>query len=46
VADNKKYILTKEIADKKLRRMALELCERNYNETELLLVGIKGSGMV
>jgi pyrimidine operon attenuation protein/uracil phosphoribosyltransferase len=46
VADKKKYILTKETADKKLRRMALEICERNYNETELLLLGIKGSGMV
>lgn len=46
MTDNKKYILTKEIADKKLRRMALELCERNYNETALVLVGIKGSGMV
>ncbi|MBL0359001.1 MAG: phosphoribosyltransferase [Chitinophagaceae bacterium] len=26
--------------------MALEICERNYNEAELLLIGIKGSGMV
>lgn len=43
---NKKYILTKEIADKKLRRMALEICERNQGESELLLMGIKGSGMV
>lgn len=43
---NKKYILTKEIADKKLRRMALEICERNQGESELLLIGIKGSGMV
>lgn len=43
---NKKYILTKEIADKKLRRMALEICERNHSENELLLIGIKGSGMV
>ncbi len=25
--------------------MALEIAERNYNENELLLVGIKGSGM-
>jgi len=43
---NKKYILTKEIAEKKLRRMALEICERNQGESELLLMGIKGSGMV
>lgn len=46
MATNKKYILTKEIADKKLRRMALEICERNQGENELLLIGIKGSGMV
>lgn len=26
--------------------MALEICERNYNETELLIIGVKGSGMV
>lgn len=43
---DKKYILTKEIAEKKLRRMALEIVERNYNESGLLLIGIKGSGMV
>lgn len=42
---DKKYILTKEVADKKLRRMALEICERNYNETELLLIGIKDHGI-
>lgn len=43
---DKKYILTKEIAEKKLRRMALEICERNYNESELLLIGIKEQGIV
>lgn len=43
---SKKYILTKEAADKKIRRMALEICERNYNETELLLIGIKENGIV
>lgn len=43
---SKKYILTKEAADKKLRRMALEICERNYNEAELLLIGIKENGIV
>jgi pyrimidine operon attenuation protein / uracil phosphoribosyltransferase len=42
---DKKYILTKEIAQKKLRRMALEICERNYNESELLLIGIKENGI-
>ena len=43
---SKKYILTKEIADKKIRRMALEITERNYNESELLLIGIKENGIV
>jgi len=42
---DKKYILTKEIAEKKLRRMALEICERNYSESELLLIGIKEQGI-
>jgi pyrimidine operon attenuation protein / uracil phosphoribosyltransferase len=46
VDNNKKYILTKETAEKKLRRMALEIAERNYNEPELVLIGIKESGIV
>lgn len=41
-----RYILSAEIAERKLRRMALEVAERNYNEPELILIGIKGSGMV
>jgi len=44
--DNKKYILTATVAEKKLRRMALEIAERNYDETQLILIGIKGSGSV
>ena len=43
---NRKYILTKETAEKKLRRMALEVAERNYGEQQLLLVGIKDSGLI
>lgn len=43
---NKKYILTKETAEKKLRRMALEVAERNYGEQQLVLVGIKDSGLI
>jgi pyrimidine operon attenuation protein/uracil phosphoribosyltransferase len=43
---DKKYIVTKEIADKKLRRIALELVERNYDERQLVLMGIKENGMV
>jgi pyrimidine operon attenuation protein / uracil phosphoribosyltransferase len=43
---NKKYILTKETAGKKLRRMALEVVERNYGEQQLVLVGIKENGLI
>ncbi|MEO7490048.1 MAG: phosphoribosyltransferase family protein, partial [Ferruginibacter sp.] len=43
---NKKYILTKETAGKKLRRMALEVVERNYGEQQLVLVGIKDNGLI
>ena len=42
----KKYILSKEIANKKLRRMALELVERNYDEPQLVLIGIRDNGIV
>ncbi len=42
----KKYILTKEIAEKKLRRLALEIIENNLDENELILAGIRGSGSV
>jgi pyrimidine operon attenuation protein/uracil phosphoribosyltransferase len=43
---NRKYILSKETADKKLRRMALEILENNYGEKELILAGIRESGTV
>jgi pyrimidine operon attenuation protein/uracil phosphoribosyltransferase len=43
---NKKYILTKETAGKKLRRMALEVVEQNYGEQQLVLVGIKDNGLI
>ena len=42
----KKYILTKETAEKKLRRMALEVAERNFGENQIVLVGIKDNGSV
>jgi pyrimidine operon attenuation protein / uracil phosphoribosyltransferase len=42
----KKYILSTEAAGKKIRRMALEVAERNYNEDELILIGIKENGIV
>lgn len=46
MSNERKYILSKEIAGKKLRRMALELVERNYDEPLLVLVGIKDNGIV
>ena len=42
----KNYILSKEVTEKKLRRMALEVAERNSEEKELLLIGIKDHGAV
>lgn len=44
--NNKKYILSAAVAEKKLRRMALEIAERNYNEPQLILIGIKDHGTV
>jgi pyrimidine operon attenuation protein / uracil phosphoribosyltransferase len=43
---NKKYILSAEVADKKLRRMALQVAEQNYDAKQLVLIGIKASGCV
>jgi pyrimidine operon attenuation protein/uracil phosphoribosyltransferase len=39
-------ILSKEIAQKKLRRMAMEVAERNHDKDSLILIGIKENGMV
>lgn len=44
--ENRKQILTAEVANKKLRRMALQVVEQNYTETQLVLVGIKNKGAV
>jgi len=38
-------ILSKDTADKKLRRMALEVAERNYEKDSLILIGIKENGI-
>ena len=43
---DKKYILTKEVAEKKIRRLALEIIEHDPDEKELILAGIRGSGTV
>lgn len=42
----KNYILTKEVAEKKLRRMALQVAEQNYEEPQMVLIGIKENGLV
>lgn len=44
--EQRKQIMTAEVANKKLRRMALQVVEQNYNETQLILIGIKASGSV
>ena len=42
----KNYILSKEVAEKKLRRMAYEILENNIDEKEIILAGIRESGSV
>jgi pyrimidine operon attenuation protein / uracil phosphoribosyltransferase len=42
----KKYILSKEVAEKKMRRMAYEILENNIEEKEIILAGIRESGSV
>ena len=39
-------ILNKSSADKKLRRMAMEIAERNIETTHLILIGIKANGLI
>lgn len=41
-----KQILTKEIAEAKLKRMALEVAERNIHSPGLILIGIREQGLV
>lgn len=38
-------ILNKETADRKLRRIAIEIAERNYDKDALILIGIKENGI-
>jgi len=42
----KNYIISKEAAAKKLRRMAYEIVENNMEEKEIILAGIRESGSV
>ena len=44
--EQRKQIMTAEVANKKLRRMALQVVEQNYDEPQLILIGIKQSGSV
>jgi pyrimidine operon attenuation protein/uracil phosphoribosyltransferase len=44
--DSKKYILDQQVAEKKLRRMALGIIENNADEKELILAGVRESGSV
>jgi pyrimidine operon attenuation protein/uracil phosphoribosyltransferase len=41
---DKKYILNKEEVSRKIRRLAYEIAERNFGETELYLAGIREQG--
>ena len=41
---DKKYILDKETTLRKLKRLAYEIAERNYNEQQLFFAGIRKSG--
>ena len=42
----KKYILDKAVADQKLHRLALEVAEQLDKNEELIIIGIKTSGLV
>ena len=42
----KNYILTKEVAQKKMQRMAYEILERNADEDQIIFAGIKENGLV
>lgn len=42
----KNYILNQSVAEKKLRRMALEIMENNPDEKNIILAGIRDNGSV
>lgn len=44
MGEEKKYILDQLTAEKKMRRMALEILENNADEKEIILAGIKDNG--
>jgi len=43
---DKNYILTQEVAEKKLQRMAYEIVENNFGEKDFILAGVRESGSV
>ncbi len=43
---SKNYFLTKEVAQKKMQRMAYQILERNAEEDQIILAGIKENGLV
>ena len=40
------FILSKEIAYRKMQRMAYEIAEQNINEKQVILAGIRNSGVI
>ncbi|WP_346237235.1 phosphoribosyltransferase family protein [Niabella insulamsoli] len=46
MAKGKRYILQKEIIEKKINRLALEIIENNIDEKELIFVGVEPSGVI
>jgi pyrimidine operon attenuation protein/uracil phosphoribosyltransferase len=44
--DSKNYILNKDVAARKMLRMAYEILENNMDEEEIILAGIRESGSV
>lgn len=45
-AETRSFILDKDAAKRKIRRMALEVAEQNTGENELVIAGIVGNGVV
>src|SRR5690606_14245460 len=43
---DKRYILTSDIIEKKLNRLALEIIENNIDEKELVFAGVRQNGML
>ncbi len=46
MSSEKKYILDKAAAEKKMRRMSLEILENNAGESSIILAGIRENGFV